>query len=974
MELVISAHKSVAELGVVGRAEDMHQIMDAERDATLAYLDRVTRLMGGRRGQTATITSTGGLIYAHTRHATSRAGDPCPHDHVLLANLVEMRDSQGGWKAADTALWREHLHAATMVGRVAAARVAVELGYAIEADLGRSGRLRHWRIAGVPEVAMDVHSKRAAEIDAECERRGDRSYRARGVAARTTRNAKEHGVEGELVGRWRSELALIGWPVERLVASIEGASQDLGTPPKLSLKSVRRVLAEVLSPDSELARRKVFCRRHLLVELAAHLFGQDLTVLDVLVDRALQDPEAVPLVRVAGAREQPYALASVLATERAIAAAIDRQIERSDAPTVDPVALEKAIATAEQTLGGSLSVEQRQAASGICTSGRGAEVVEGVAGAGKTTMLQVVTTAYEASGCHVIGTATSGQAARTLGREAEVGEARTLASLLWRLDHAQLALDEHTVVILDEAGMTEDAHLVALTARVEAAGAKLVMVGDHHQLGPVGPGGALAALVRRHPNAVHRLVENRRQHDPAERRALAELRDGNPTQAVAWYASNGRIHPAADSDSALQQAVDAWSKDVAAGHETGLYAWRRANAAALNQKAREWMDSTGRLAGPELACPGGNRYRAGDQVITLAPGPNGTLVTSQRGVIDTVDPAQGTVTLVTDDGRQVRLAAADAGTDRLGYGYATTVHRSQGATVGRAHLFADGGGQELAYVAMSRAGQSTHVWTVADDLPQAVDELKRDWSTRRTPTWAIDTALPDPATLNRDRFHALPKDQQTRLAALAHAQEAIGGGAIAGIRLPDRAATLGQAQQALDTARRARTELDTGTGVWAHTEAGQAVRELAEAKAARERAEQIAQHGHRWRDRHAARKQVGEWTGREANAQQGCAACVAPHIVLLDQEIARHQATIDRASARLDRREANSRAVVEHGLEQQRYARHLANQLRTYRDKIDGVPTAAELRGAATFIEQRRGLIMTADSGVPVTREITTDL
>src|SRR6202042_2729380 len=34
-EMVVSAHKSVAELGVIGRAGDMHRIMDAERDATL---------------------------------------------------------------------------------------------------------------------------------------------------------------------------------------------------------------------------------------------------------------------------------------------------------------------------------------------------------------------------------------------------------------------------------------------------------------------------------------------------------------------------------------------------------------------------------------------------------------------------------------------------------------------------------------------------------------------------------------------------------------------------------------------------------------------------------------------------------------------------------------------------------------------------------------------------------------------------
>jgi hypothetical protein len=82
-----------------------------------------------------------------------------------------MLDGRGGWKAADTVLWREHLHAATMVGRVAAARVAVELGYAIAADRGPSGRLRHWRIAGVPEAVIEVHSKRSVEIDAECERR-----------------------------------------------------------------------------------------------------------------------------------------------------------------------------------------------------------------------------------------------------------------------------------------------------------------------------------------------------------------------------------------------------------------------------------------------------------------------------------------------------------------------------------------------------------------------------------------------------------------------------------------------------------------------------------------------------------------------------------------------------------------------------------------------------------------------------------
>ena len=186
MELVVSAHKSVAELGVMGRAGDMHRIMDAERDGTLAYLDGVTLEMGGRRGRAAVASPTSGLVYALSRHATSRAGDPCPHDHVLIVNAVEMLDGKGGWKAPDTTVWREHLHAATAYGRMCSARVAVESGYGIIPDDGPSGRLGHWAIAGIPDAAMKTHSKRSEDIDWELVDVGFDSYRARGHAARNS--------------------------------------------------------------------------------------------------------------------------------------------------------------------------------------------------------------------------------------------------------------------------------------------------------------------------------------------------------------------------------------------------------------------------------------------------------------------------------------------------------------------------------------------------------------------------------------------------------------------------------------------------------------------------------------------------------------------------------------------------------------------------------------------------------------------
>jgi hypothetical protein len=142
-------------------------------------------------------------------------------------------------------------------------------------------------------------------------------------------------------------------------------------------------------------------------------------------------------------------------------------------------------------------------------------------------------------------------------------------------------------------------------------------------------------------------------------------------------------------------------------------------------------------------------YRAGDRVVTLAPGLDGRLVTSERATIEAVELASNSLILRTDEGRQVRLSGEETGAARLALGYATTVHRSQGSTTARAHLFADGGGRELAYVAMCRARETTHAWTVAGDIAQAAEDLRRDWSQARTPTWALEpayqrwTALPD---------------------------------------------------------------------------------------------------------------------------------------------------------------------------------------------------------------------------------------
>ena len=76
------------------------------------------------------------------------------------------------------------------------------------------------------------------------------------------------------------------------------------------------------------------------------------------------------------------------------------------------------------------------------------------------------------------------------------------------------------------------------------------------------------------------------------------------------------------------------------------------------------------------------------------------------------------------------MGAEEIGADRLGHGYAITAHRSQGATVDVAHVLDDGGGRELAYVAMSRARHASHVYTAAATSREAAQSASPGPGTR----------------------------------------------------------------------------------------------------------------------------------------------------------------------------------------------------------------------------------------------------
>ncbi len=810
LELVVSPHKSVAELGVIGRAEDMHAIVDAERDATLEYLDRLVAERGGRRGRGQLRTQTGGLIWATSRHATTRAGDPQVHDHVLIANAVLMLDARGGWKGADTALLRDHLHAATAVGRLAAARKAVELGYGIVADPGRSGRLGGFAIGGVPDEVCELHSKRSAQITEAVG--DDASYSSRSVAARATRERKAEVPVEDLLAGWQAELVAAGHPPAELLAAVDAA----GLAYQREAVDLDRLAGELLAPGGRLAGEKTFTRADAVVAVAPHLHGLPPSLLDEAVAAVLGHDEAVRLPLVSGSRKESWAARCALADESRIAELAER-LAGGQGPKVDDDEAVAAVTAVGERIGAPLTVTQRQAAVGLLTAGHRFDVVVGVAGSGKTTALAAVRAGFEAACYEVVGTATSGQAARNLAQGAGM-ESRTVASLAWRLEHGCLALSDRHVVVLDEGGMTPDVDLLRLLTAVERSGAKLVVVGDDRQLGAVGPGGALRALAERHPGHVFTLGDNLRQVDPAEQAALAELRDGDVRVAVAWYARNGRVHAVPDRRQAVRAMVRAWAKDLDAGRHALLVAYRRENVAALNAAARQLWERAGRLTGPELVAPGGRTYRAGDRVVTLAPGPKGIWVTSEPARVTNVDPDAQTLTAVTPDGRELRMGTGEIGADRLAHGYAITAHRSQGATVDAAHVLDDGGGRELAYVAMSRARQASHVYTAAGNLRGAAERLAWSWDQERREQWVSDRHSA------AERIKAL-RAERRRLVEMVP---------------PDPSAQLARAHRELAALERDLADLRTGAGSWRNTPVGDAHYQLLRAQSAHHQAKHRA--------------------------------------------------------------------------------------------------------------------------------------
>ncbi len=408
---------------------------------------------------------------------------------------------------------------------------------------------------------------------------------------------------------------------------------------------------------------------------------------------------------------------------------VDRAMERQDN------AIRKSFGgpSAASDPSAGLSDEQRQAIEHITGPERIAAVV-GFAGAGKSTMLAAARKAWEAEGYQVHGAALSGKAAEGLEESSGI-ESRTLASWSYSWDNGRGMIGRGDVFVIDEAGMVGSRQLARFIGEAEERGAKIVLVGDHEQLQAIGAGAPFRAIAEQIGHV--ELSGIRRQRQDWQRQASVAFATHKTAEGLAAYRDHGDIHFAESRDKAMAQIVRDYLADRAE-HPDGTrvaMAHRRADVRALNAAIRSELRNRQRLERSHLLERGHglgdgadrgdrgdgedrwNNEDGGERVFqtsngkrAFAPGDRIIFLENNRdldvknGMLGTVEHVEKGLIITRLDGRGGdSVSILTDSYQAIDHGYATTIHKNQGATVDRAFVLASSTmDRHLTYVAMTR--------------------------------------------------------------------------------------------------------------------------------------------------------------------------------------------------------------------------------------------------------------------------------
>jgi conjugative relaxase-like TrwC/TraI family protein len=710
LDLTFSAPKSVSVLFAVAPPQVSRALVGCHEeavDAALGYLEQTAAFV--RRGRhSSRFERAGGFVTAAFRHRMSRALDPQLHTHCVTANMA--RGVDGRWTALHhPSLYRAAQTAGYLYQAHLCARVRERLG--LEWGSVRRGA---GELVGIDRGVLAEFSRRRHEMRREAENGGlalDTKRRSE-KAAIATRERKAYGVQThtwrEEVRARASEHGLDSRRVSRLIGAgrrrVERGRLERESPSRLGEVDDALAGAGGLTEKGNTFDERAVLRAH------AQAAGQGATI-RVLRDRAAGFARRGDVL---ATRRGEMTTAELVGVERGLIAAAQGRAGEGVA-RVDERTLARALAACEREM----TSEQRAAVHATVTSGHGVQVIEALAGTGKTYTAGVLAYVYRRAGYQVLGVAPTGRAVRELTDEGRIAS-RTLAAIVLRIAHG-VGLPRGCVVVLDEAGMAGTRETAVLLEAAARAGAKVVAIGDPGQLHSVQAGGWMRAVGRR--VGVLKLSEVMRQRDPGERRALGLLHEGVPGGWLGWAREHDRVE-LGGNEASPDRAVKEWARavDVHGLRQAVLIARSNDTRSALNERARQVVRARGwlgeeRAYGPITVAVGDRVIcRRNDQVVDVDNGTRGTVRAVHRAKI-----------AIETDGRTVRELPTPYVAEHVEHAYALTGHGMQGGTVEWAGVVAVP--HELtrgwSYTALSRARTRTRLFVMEEGEGWAHHELAR---------------------------------------------------------------------------------------------------------------------------------------------------------------------------------------------------------------------------------------------------------
>lgn len=620
-DLTFSAPKSVSIAILVGGDERLLEAHQAAVQTSMAYVERNYALTRARvEGGGVEKVATGNLVYASTTHSTSRAGDPQVHTHNVVGSMT-FNTAKGEWRALEPREIYANQRLVTQVYQGELAKAAMELGYDVRRN--KSGT---FDLAEFDRTHLIAFSKRNRQILANIAALKAESPEQREFAVLKDRPTKLDIPDAELERSWKAAASDMGLDAQRVVDGARGRAED-GVDITPRSEGVRQALPRLAAefghvvgklfglgpsePFGFIARPSMAPRD----PVARQALSYGLQVMEgrtavftrgsVLEEAYRTAPRGMTVERLEGELDQLLADGRVkdadlnrhqgLTTKRSLAVETE-VVARMEAGRGQSAPILSQACAAERLAArpGGLILNRGQLAAGVLVLSSTDRVlaIQGVAGAGKTTLFGAVTAVAQQEGAQLVGL-TSTHAARAELAERTGMETQTVAWFLSR--HAALAeagakanAEERgayagKTLIVDEGSMVANEAAMRILRISEALGVeKVVFVGDERQHGAVGAGAPFRYLIHKDaPIAV--LSQIVRQKDQDLLKAVAHFSRGQSSQAIEALGERVlEVGAGSGPKELIARAADLWREGKDEGFVRPVITATQADRASIN--------------------------------------------------------------------------------------------------------------------------------------------------------------------------------------------------------------------------------------------------------------------------------------------------------------------------------------------------------------------------------------------------------